>query len=144
MVRNTRGTHLNAIDELGKRDVFLVVERVEEAEVIVNSTIPELEAQEITLVREFSAPELDSNGRGIVGDGLETLILFDSVNLMEEGDEGLIRGGLDEELERVAVEGDTLQGAYNGTHESAAGDWKKDVHQSLAIIYATGAQDTKH
>lgn len=95
---------------------------MEETEVVVDGTIPELEAEEVTLVGEFSAPELDSNSRCIVGDGLETWVLFDSVDLMEQGDERLVRGGLDEELKGISVKGDALQGADNRSHESATGD----------------------
>ena len=57
---------LEAVDELGERDVLAVPEDVDRAELLVGA-VPELEAQELACVWWRRAAELDREGGAVVG-----------------------------------------------------------------------------
>lgn len=55
-------------------------------------------------------------------------MLLGDTGLVEEGDEGLV-GGLDQhELERVAIESNAFEGGKDGVQKSAPSDWNS--HQT--------------
>lgn len=88
----------------------------------LRGTVLEAEAEEVTEIGGRAAAELDGDGRGKVGDGLEFWVLLDHAGLVEERDEGLV-GGLDQqELERVTVEGDALERVDDRVQDGATSD----------------------
>lgn len=60
-----RKAYLNAVDELGERDIRLVTEDGDSLE--GTRAVTELEAQEITVLRWSPSTELDGQSRGVVG-----------------------------------------------------------------------------
>lgn len=110
---------LETVDELSEGDILVVVEDVDGLEGAVG-TVAEPEPQELTSIRRGSAAKLDSESRAEVGNGGELGVLLDNTGLVEEGDEGLV-GGLDEhELEGVIVEGNALESLEDGAQSGSA------------------------
>jgi hypothetical protein len=115
------GSALSTVDELSQGDIRLVAEDVNILEVGVGSVL-ELDAEEVAEVGGITTAELNDDGRRVVGDSLEFGVLVSDASHVEERDEWLV-GGLDqEELERVAVEGDALERGDDGVHHSPASD----------------------
>ena len=59
-------TNLSAVDELGQRDISVVAKDMDILEV-AGSSVPELDAEEVTDIRRRAAAELDGDGGGVVG-----------------------------------------------------------------------------
>jgi len=85
-----------------------VAESVVGLEVVVGAVL-ELDPQEVTVLRRGSAADLKSDGRSVVGDASKSGVLLDELEQVEEGNEGVV-GGLDQqELQRVTVESDAIE-----------------------------------
>jgi len=102
------GVVLKTVNELGERDVRLVAERVVGLEIVVGAVL-EFDPQEVTVLRRGSAAELKGEGRNEVGDTSKFWVRLVHLEHVEEGNEGVV-GGLDQqELERVTVESDAFE-----------------------------------
>lgn len=69
------------------------------------------------------------NGRALTN-AAEFGALLSDTSLGEEGDEGLVGGLNEHELERVAVEGNAFERAQDGVEDSATGNLTRGVNRS--------------
>lgn len=148
-------THLEAVDELSKRDVLVVLEHMDGAEVLVRS-VPELEPQEVARIRRRRTAELNGEGGPKVSceercthtnqlcpvhssqrradaltDGLQLRMGVDNPCLVEERDERLV-GALDHhQLQRVPIERDPLERLQDRAQRRAA----RDCVRPLSVLH---------
>jgi len=124
------GRVLGTVDELGQGDVSVVAEDMDLFEGLGGSVL-ELNAEEVTEIGGRATAELNDEGGSKVGDGLQLGVLLDDTGLVEEGDEWLIGGLGQEELEGIAVEGDALQSGDDRVHEGATRDVANASHVAI-------------
>lgn len=110
---------LETVDELGERDILMVVEDVDSVEIAL-CTVPELEPQELTSVGWWSPAEFNSQSRTKVGDRSQFWVLLDNLGLMEERDEGLVCRLDQHELQGVSIESHALKGRDDGVKSRTA------------------------
>ena len=85
-------------------------------------TVPELDTDEVPLVRSGTGTDFNGDGGSVIGQTLELRMGLHDVGHVEERDDWLV-GSLDEQdLEGVPVEGDALQSSEDGVHGGATGN----------------------
>jgi hypothetical protein len=137
-VSDSSETNLNPVHEFGERDVSLLSEDIKSLVIIAGSVLKP-EAEEVTVFRRSTSPELNSEERRVVGfnrceqvhpdtnkhaltNSGKLRVLVGNIKHMEERDEGLVRSCDKEHLKRVIVHGDTLQSAHNGMENGTTSD----------------------
>lgn len=99
-----------------------MTEHAQSLEFVAVSAVLELDADEVPLVRSGTGTDFDSEGGSVIGQTVELGIMLGNLHHVEEGDNRLV-GGLDEqELEGVSIEGNALQSSEDGVHGSATSD----------------------
>ena len=81
--RNPR-TNLEAVDELGQRNIATVTERGQSLEVIGIGTVPELDPDEVPVVRSRTGTEFDGDGRSVIRHTLEFRMGLHDIGHVEE------------------------------------------------------------
>jgi len=115
------GSVLGAVDEFSQGDISMVAKDMDILEVGVGA-VPELNAEEVADVRRRAAAELDGDGRGKIGNASEFGVLLGDSSLVEEGNEWLVGGLNQHELERVAIERNALERSKDRVKNCASSD----------------------
>ena len=101
-----------------------MTERGQSLEVIGIGTVPELDADEVPIVRSRAGADFDGDGGSVIGHTLEFGVRLHDIGHVEERDHGLISALDEQELEGIAVEGNALQSGEDGVHGGATSDYK--------------------
>ena len=102
-----------------------MAEHVQSLKVIGLSTVPELDADEVPVVRSGANTDFNGDGRSVIGQALEVWLGLRDLGHVEERDDELV-GGLDEhDLEWVTIEGYALQSGVDGVHGGATSDYEE-------------------
>ena len=110
-----------------------MTENVEGLEVIGGSTVPELDADKVPVLRSRAGADFNGEGRGVIGQSLDLGVVLRDLGHVEERDDGLV-GGLDEQdLEGVPIEGNALQSGEDGVHGGATSDYEEMDQPTVRI-----------
>lgn len=115
-----------------------MTEHVQSLKGIGLSTVPELDADEVPVVRSGTSTDFNGDGRSVIGQTLEVGIGLHDLGHVEERDDGLV-GGLDEhDIEGVGVEGNALQSGEDGVHGGATSDCERMNQKTVKTASPSG------
>jgi len=131
-------TYLSTVDKLGQGDVSVVAKDVDVVELGAGAVL-EFDAEEVADIRGRAAAELNGNGGGEVSwrkrvlallysdtgihtDASQFRVFRGDASLTEEGNEWLVCGLNQHELERVTVERNALERSQDSVEQRASSD----------------------
>lgn len=115
--------YLESVDELGEGHITFVSEHVDGLEVFVLGSVLEFDADKVSDVWGRAADELDDQSGSVLGQSGHVGVVLGDFGHPEQGDEGLVGGSDQKELEGVVIEGDALQGGEDRVQGGSASDW---------------------